>query len=160
MKTVTAALITLACALAGTPALAQDNVARLRAESSQDFRIVIPAFVRVTQRSDPVEVAVGASDVARGYVDVEDATSLMLVSNSPAGYTVRVGYDEKLVSRVAVRMNGNTLEMRAPGTEHHVASPRVTDKAVRVGYRLFLAPGAAPGSYRWPVALDFAPASI
>jgi hypothetical protein len=130
-----------------------------RAQAGVDVRIVIPAFVRTRSQSDPVEVPIGEADVARGYVDLDEATSLVLTSNSPTGYTMAVAFDERLVSRVAVRIDGRVLEAAAPG-EIHVASRMIVDKALRLGYRLFLAPGASAGVHRWPVMLRFAPTSV
>jgi hypothetical protein len=130
-----------------------------RAQALIDVRIVIPAFVRTRLQSDPAEVPIGEADVARGYVDLDEATSLVLTSNSPSGFTMAVAFDERLVSRIAVRIEGQVLQAAAPG-ELHVASRMIVDKALRVGYRLFLAPGASAGVHRWPVSLRFAPASV
>jgi hypothetical protein len=130
-----------------------------RAQAGIDVRIVIPAFVRTSSQSDPTEVPIADADVARGYVDLDEASSLVLTSNSPTGFTMAVAFDERLVSRVAVRIDGRVLEAAAPG-EIHVASRMIVDKALRVGYRLFLAPGASAGVHRWPVMLRFAPTSV
>jgi hypothetical protein len=125
-----------------------------------DVRIVIPAFVRVKAQSDPAMVPIAEADVVRGYVDVDEATSLTLTSNSPSGFAMSVAFDEAVVSRVAVRIEGRVLEAAAQGTDLHVQAPKLVDRAMRVGYRLFLSPGAAAGTYRWPVRLRFAPTSV
>ena len=148
-----------ALAIAASGAHAETATGTSRAQAGIDVRIVIPAFVRTSAQSDPAEVPIGEADVARGYVDLDDATSLVLTSNSPTGFTMAVAFDERLVSRVAVRIDGRVLEAAGPG-ELHVASRMIVDKALRVGYRLFLAPGASAGVHRWPVSLRFAPTSV
>ena len=148
-----------ALAIAAPGAHAESETGTSRAQAGIDVRIVIPAFVRTRSQSDPAEVPIGEADVARGYVDLDEATSLVLTSNSPTGFTMAVAFDERLVSRVAVRIDGRVLEAAAPG-EIHVASRMIVDKALRVGYRLFLAPGASAGVHRWPVMLRFAPTAV
>jgi hypothetical protein len=152
-------ILALALAIAAPAAHAESVAGASRAQASIDVRIVIPAFVRTNSRSDPAEVPIGEADIARGYVDLDEATSLVLTSNSSSGYMVSVAFDERLVSRVAVRIDGRTLEAAAPG-EIHVPSRKVVDKLMRVGYRLFLAPNAAAGVHRWPVMLRFAPTAV
>jgi hypothetical protein len=37
----------------------------------------------------------------------------------------------------------------------HLPARKMIDTPMRIGYRLYLAAGAKPGRYRWPVALRF-----
>lgn len=127
------------------------------AHAGIDMRIVVPAFVRVSAQSDPAGVPIGAEDISRGYLDVEDAGSVVLTSNSSRGFAVLVAFDARLVSRIAVRIEGQAIEA-SQGSALQVQSPKVVAKTVRLGYRLFLAPGAAAGTYQWPVRLRFVPA--
>jgi hypothetical protein len=152
-------VLAFALAIAAPAAHAESAAGTSHAQASIDMRIVIPAFVRTRLQSDPAEVPIGEADIARGYVDLDEATSLVLTSNSRTGYTMAVAFDERLVSRVAVRIDGRVLEAAAPG-EIHVVSRMIVDKALRVGYRLFLAPGASAGVHRWPVRLRFAPTTV
>jgi hypothetical protein len=155
-----------ACALAGMLAIAmpaayaESAIGQSRAQAGIDVRIVIPAFVRVKARSDPGVIPIAEADVARGYVDVDDATSLVLTSNSPSGFAVSVAFDERLVSRVAVRIGGHVLEAGPQASALHVQAPKMIEKPLRMGYRLFLVPGAAAGTYRWPVVLSFMPTAV
>lgn len=143
-------------AIAMFAAHAESAIGQSRAQVGIDVRIVIPAFARVKTQSDPGVVPIAKADVARGYVDVEDATSLVLTSNSPSGFAMSVAFDETIVSRVAVRIDGRVLEAAAQGSALHIQAPKLVEKAVRVGYRLFLAPGAVAGTCRWPVLLRWA----
>jgi hypothetical protein len=117
-------------------------------------------MVRVKAQSDPAVVPIAQADVARGYVDVDEATSLVLTSNNPSGFAMSVAFDERIVSRVAVRIDGRVFEAASQGSALHVQAPKWIGKALRVGYRLFLAPGTSAGTYRWPVLLRFAPTAV
>jgi hypothetical protein len=125
------------------------------AQASIDFRIVIPVVVRARAQSAPQFLPIDEGDIARGYVELKDATSIVLTSNSTSGYAVSVVFDERVVSRVEVRIQGRTLEAASQGSWLHVDAPRMADVPLRVGYRLFLAAGTRAGTYRWPVALAF-----
>ncbi len=126
------------------------------ARASVDFAIAIPAMVRARALTEPLELPISERDIARGYVDLDAATSLVLTSNSAAGYAVSVAYDPSLVARITVRIQGSSLEATSQGSWLHVDAPMQVAVPVRVGYRLYLAAHAQPGTYRWPVALAFA----
>ncbi|MGZ5104911.1 MAG: hypothetical protein ACXWHB_10720 [Usitatibacter sp.] len=159
-STFTAAAAFALFALAGAGAHAGSAIAPARAQASVDMRIVVPAFVRVEAQASPGVVPIGEADVARGYVDVDDATSLVLTSNSRSGFAMSVVFDERIVSRVAVRIAGLALEAASQGSALHVQAAQMVAKPLRVGYRLFLARGAVAGTYRWPVILTFGPLAV
>lgn len=148
----------LCAALAGyaAGAHAESALGGSGARANIDLRIVIPAIVRAKALADPRSLPISELDVERGYVDVDDASSLVLTSNTASGYELSVAFDQRLVSRVAVRIQGSTLEAASQGSWLHVDAPKMIEAPVRVGYRLYLAPGAHSGTYRWPVALAFA----
>jgi hypothetical protein len=116
--------------------------------------------VRVKALSHPDHLEIAEADVARGYVDLEAATSLLLTSNSLAGYSVAPRLEEGPVARAALRVGGGQFEMGSHAAGIHVDAPRSVDAPVRIGYRLFLRREAKPGSYRWPVSLSFMPRQI
>jgi hypothetical protein len=125
------------------------------ARASIDVRVVIPVVLRVKALSQAREFAVRASDVARGYVDVDDGTSLLITSNNASGFALSVSFDPALASRVEARILGQAVEGASPGSSAHVDAPRMRETLVRVGYRLYLPPGTRAGVYPWPVALAF-----
>lgn len=127
------------------------------AKASIDLRIVIPVVLRAEDMHDPRALALAPEDVARGYVDVEQGTSLLLTSNTRAGFAVSIAADPAIVSRVVARFEGQSLESAAPAMTLHVDAPQLLREPVVIRYRLFLAPGALAGSYAWPVRLAFAP---
>ena len=141
--------------LAGSARAEGVTASRGVASGHMDFRIAIPAMVRVEGMSQPRSLRIAREDIARGYVDLDDATSVRVTSNSRSGFAISVAFDEHLVSRVFVRIRGDDLAADASGDWLHVDAPRMVAAPLRLGYRLFLAPGAREGEYSWPVALGF-----
>jgi hypothetical protein len=142
------ALATLALAARG-----ESTVGTTSADARIDFRIVIPRAVRAQAVAQQAFLAVAREDLERGYVDLPAASTLRITSNSPAGFGVLVSFDRHIVSRVVVRIRGQALDATVPGSAMQVQAPRMSREPVRVGYRLFLAPGLQPGRFAWPVAL-------
>ena len=159
VKRAGAACLVLCAALAAfaAGARAEGTSGAVHVRASVDFGIVIPAIVRARALSQPIDLPISEGDISRGYVDLDGATSLVLTSNSAAGYAVSVAYDPRLVSRVTVRIQGASLEAASQGGWLHVDAPKLIETPLRVGYRLYLAAHAHAGTYRWPVALAFAP---
>ena len=108
----------------------------------------------------PDHIDLSTADIARGYVDVLDATALVLTSNSPWGYSLAAAFDSTVVSRVVVRIHGQEVEFAQNGMPRPVRAPRMIGQRLRVDYRLYLAPGAAPGPHVWPVAISFLPGDL
>jgi hypothetical protein len=136
----------LLCACIASPALATE-VSR-----NVIFTIRIPAVLRVKTVASPERLVVTAEDIARGQVEMQDATVVSVQNNCRGGVTVSAGVEKGNVERVEFRMaegevSGDSAHLMFWGTE-----PRV----LRVGYRLYLKPGAAAGDFAWPVALRFA----
>jgi len=120
-----------------------------------DFRIVVPQVVRVSGLTAPSEFTIDREDVGRGYVDVRPGAPVIVTSNANYGYPVTVAFDNAIASRVVVRIQEQRLSAERSGAQFVVAAPRMRNAAVAIGYRIFLAPAIAAGTYRWPVALRF-----
>jgi hypothetical protein len=164
MKTATAVMRMAAGAaallcIAACPAYADGASSPTKQPASLTLRIMIPAMVRAAGLSHPERLEIGEQDVARGYVELDDATSLSLTSNSRAGYSLSAVFDLSLLSRVVVRIQGQDLEFNGGQRNGAVNSARMTDAPVNVGYRLYLKAGTVAGQYRWPVVLGFGTAA-
>jgi len=147
----------VAAALIVMPAVAEaeSGSATSRAPGNVDFRIVIPATVRVERLVQPKGFSITDADLSRGYVDVEGGTSLLLSSNSYSGFAMSLGFDPALMTRVVARFEGRTIEWDTPGEPVRVDAPKMIRRPVTVAFRIFLAPGLRAGTYDWPVALRF-----
>lgn len=157
LKYVLAAVLALAGA--ATAHADAGTSANGKASASIDLRVVIPTVLRVSTVTQPSTVEVDERHVAQGYVDLDQATTLRLVSNSRRGMDVGIALDGDLVSRAVVRMLDVELDAQGARSMNRIAVQPVKDEAVGVSYRLYLNERAKPGTYRWPVSLMFSPVS-
>lgn len=134
-------------------ALALGFSSAFAAEPGRSLEVRIAArvlsYVKITSRLDPAFLEVTPSDAARGYVDIDNATSLAAVTNAIGGYMVTAIGAPGLIANVAMRIDGV-----GSGERVHVASRPFVNSPLRVGYRLHLEAGVAAGRYPWPVALS------
>lgn len=125
------------------------------ASANMNFRIVVPAIIRVIPVKQPRFIIIGDADIARGYIDLDTGTTVKLTVNDRAGYLLSARYDANLLSGAEVRISNQKLTATSGYGSMRVASGLVTDKLVPIGYRLHLARDVRAGQYRWPVTLAF-----
>jgi hypothetical protein len=124
-------------------------------QASINFRIVIPAIIRVNTVTQPDHIVIADRHIAAGYIDLEAGTSVTLTTNHRSGYLLSASYDAPWLSRVDVRIANQNLTASSGSGSMRVTSGLMVDKLVPISYRLHLAPGMHAGAYRWPVALAF-----
>lgn len=157
-KTTGAALV-LVTAVWAFPAQAGSTTSTgggaLSSSASLNFRIEIPAVIRVTPVSQPERLVISQRHIDQGYIDLDAGTSVKLTNNTRSGYMLTASYNAQLLSSVEVRVANQQLASSSGFGSMRVISGMVVDKLVDIGYRLHLAPGVRAGEYRWPVALAF-----
>ncbi|MEP7156254.1 MAG: hypothetical protein ABI905_10815 [Betaproteobacteria bacterium] len=141
-------------------ALAGSSTGTTSASASLNFRIEIPAVMRVTPVAQQQHIVIRQRDIDRGYVDVEGATSVKLTNNTRNAYVLSASYNPQLLAAVEVRIDRHRLNASAGVGSMRVATGFIVDKLVDISYRFQLAPGVRAGEYRWPVALAFSQALI
>lgn len=134
---------------------AESAVGSTSARASIDFRIIIPAIIRVSTIAQAEHIVVEDRHIAQGFIDLDVGTSLKLTSNNRNGYQLSASYDAELLSAVDVRISSQNMTASSGFGTMRVAAGLTVDKVVPVGYRFHLLPGIRAGSYRWPVALAF-----
>jgi hypothetical protein len=158
-----AVALALSLAIASPSAHADASSARdgSKASAHLNFRIIVPAIVRVKALAQALGVTVTQDDVDRGHLDLDAASQLMLTSNSRGGYLISANFDTEILDGVEIKLLNQTLHADArKGTRTmHVQSSILIDEVVGVGYRLYLKSGLKAGHYHWPVALAFMPNS-
>jgi len=88
--------------------------------------------------------------VARGYVEVPEATRLLVTNTSRRGYLLSVWPVASVFSAVVLTHGGYRSELGADGGE--IFDPRWGKTLPLVlGVRFMLAPGVKPGTYPWPL---------
>lgn len=115
------------------------------------------AVARLEQTSAPYELQLSDAELRQGYVDAPLPTSLVVHSNSAAGFQLDVIALSPMIGNIVVEgldspqvlgAEGGTLVQRWTGPQ----SRRLT-----LRFRIILAPGTAPGRYAWPLRLSVRP---
>ena len=157
-------LMGLAILFMPTMSLAETQAGTSSAQASLNFRINIPAIIRVRAVTQPDRIVIEERHIAQGYIDLDTAASVTLTTNSRNGYQLTASYDTQLLSKVEVRVTNQNSRQNLIASSGfgamRVASGLITDQLVPIGYRLHLAPGVPAGDYRWPVALAFSLAMV
>jgi len=140
--------------------LAESGTGNRNASANLDFRILIPAIIRVTAVTQPERLVIEQKHVVQGYIDLEAGTSVKLTNNTRSGYILSASYDVQLLSKIEVRVSGRQLSTSSGTANMHIASGLAFEKLVPISYRLYLAPGIRQGEYHWPVALAFSLSAV
>jgi hypothetical protein len=132
-----------------------------KASANLNFRIVVPAIVRVKALVQALGVTVTQEDVERGHLDIDAASQLVMTSNSRNGYIVSANFDSEMLDKIEIKLPNKTLYADAGRGARwmHVNSAILMDEIVGISYRLYLKAGVKTGNYHWPVALAFMPNS-
>ena len=125
------------------------------ASAHLNFRIVIPAIIRVTTVTQPDHIVINDQHIENGYIDLDAASAVKLTHNTRSGYQLTARYDATLLSSVEVRVPTAKLTASSGFGSMHVACGLTNEQVVPIGYRLILARGVRAGQYSWPVALAF-----
>lgn len=122
-----------------------------------DFRIVVPAHVKLETVAQPEAVEVRAEDIRRGYVDVGASTLLRITHNTRGGLRLALHLRADWIDRIDVHLLGQTLTLRHDPHGALMQVPTAATESVPVHFRLHLNERAASGRMRWPVTLNLSP---
>lgn len=147
--------VTLATLIVPMRSFAEGRADTAGARANIDFRIVIPAMIRVTMVTQPDNILIEDRHIAQGYLDLDAGSSVRLTSNTRDGYLLQASYDSRILSSVEVRVSSQNLTASMGFGSMRVASGLIIDKLILISYRLHLAPSVRAGQYRWPLALAF-----
>ena len=134
------------CTVLGAMSQAQAGTARADIQVS----VTLMARTLIDSESSPRQLEVSAADVARGYVEVQGATSLLVTNTNRRGYVLSVWPQVQVFSTVVVRSGDSQAELGADGGE---IFERRWGKMLPLplDFRFTLAPGVKPGVYPWPL---------
>jgi hypothetical protein len=119
---------------------------------------LVRPMARVDVRTAPLAVDVSATDIARGYVEVNMPMELEVQSNSRNGYVLNVMPRTNLFSQVQVRGLDGPAELGPDGgAVVQRWQPEERRRNLSLTYRFVLQQGVQPGSYPWPLQIDVAP---
>jgi len=151
-------LVAYALMIASATCSAETSQGDKRASASVDFRIIIPVILRTRTLEQQSHFKVEPQHISQGYIDLEDASTIELTSNSRNGYQLSARYDAGMLAKMDVRIDAQLMTATSGAGSMRIHTPPRLNAVIRIGYRLYLQPSVAVGEYRWPVALTFAPA--
>ena len=118
--------------------------------------VTVMARTLINSESRPRQLEVSAADVARGYVDVQRATRLLVSNTNRRGYLLSVWPQVQVFSTIVVRSEDTQSELGADGGE--IFERRWGQMlSLALDLRFMLAPGMKPGIYPWPVKFQVSP---
>ena len=145
--------LVLLCILAvNLPAAAGEK----KAETRMQVSATILTMLKIKVTSQKSQINIEQMHVAQGYIDVTDASAMLITSNSSEGFMMSLTHDPELVSRVSATLTQGGI-MSHGESMIRVRTQQVRDEPMRISYRLYLNPRARVGSQPWPVALSFTP---
>ncbi len=146
------ASLVLAAAALQLAAPARASAASSKAEVR--VRAVVLSYFRTSAVSHPAGLQVSDADIARGYMDLPQASSFEFASNTRNPLSVAVAFDPSFISKVGVRMLGDEVTVQTSGGGSTVRNSHIGNQHVAVTYRLHLNSNARAGQYAWPVGLQ------
>jgi hypothetical protein len=126
--------------------------AGLGAQIPVSATVIANAVAKIDHQTGHIQVE--AADVARGYVDVSNATRFSVRTNSREGYSMEfyplldifesVQVDDANVKTTIGRDGGSVV--------HHVVQR--TESIQSLSYRFYLSASVAPGTYPFPLQMQ------
>ena len=137
------------CALLLSEIAAADGSARI---PSAVWAIGLPnGYVIMEYQAQAVRVT--ADDVARGVVDVQSGTRVVITTTEPSGIAVDFRWPGKLFRAVRIDGIGSSVQFGPAGGTIVESQATAGRRVVTVNYRFILAPDTTPGTYAWPLTL-------
>ncbi len=131
-----------------------------KARAEIQVRALVLNVMNVKVVAQPNTLTLESRHIEQGYIDIDNASALLITSNNPQGFMMSMTYDANLVARASAKLGGNhPAALEGQGTIA-VRTQQVRDEPMRVSYRLFLSQSARAGSFPWPVALNFMPRAV
>jgi hypothetical protein len=149
--------------LAAMAALALAALLPLAATASSTAELRVTAVVlkiaRVQVLSQPPDVKVTETDIARGYVEVPAPMQVAVRSNTARGYLLAFETQSGFLRQAHVRGLSQPIQLGASGgvVQQQATAPGTREARMTLDFRFDLAEGTRPGTYPWPVHLSAEP---
>lgn len=103
------------------------------------------------------ELVVTNSDIARGYLEIKNASLIEVKNNNPDGYMLifeATNGQVNLVKEIQVQGLGREVQIDSFGGWIMLPNEGLMPVTKELSYRFVLSEKAQPGSYHWPIALS------
>ena len=138
---------TLLLAATSTDAVAGSNRANLQAH------VNVSTVFNATLVSQAHMINITAADIARGYVDIDQATVLNVQTNSRDGYYLNFEAGNHPFSEIWV-MDQSRTTLLSNGNGYIHQDNTSSKETKRLSYRFILPKLLPPGSYDWPLIVS------
>ena len=138
-------LVGVACALASAVVVAGDALPAV-------WAIGLPHGYILMQHQAQA-IAITEEDVTRRFVEVRGGSRIVVTTRSGGRYALDFASRGKIFRSTQIEGFGRPVALGARGAalvEHEAPAGTTT---IAVNYRFHLAPGAAPGTYAWPLEI-------
>jgi hypothetical protein len=141
----------------GLAALAAEGAMAAEVRTSFGVSVTVVAVAKIERQSEPRDLIISAADLARGFIDVEQPTAVVIHSNSAAGFALDVASIAPIASSMLVRGCDADAKLGADGGTIVQRWQHTNTMRLALRFRLVLVPGLAPGRYPWPIQLAVRP---
>jgi len=131
------------------------NAREVRASFS--VSVTVLAMARIERQTEPATLEITAADLRRGFLDVQQPTTLLVRSNSPNGFALDLSTVPSMLESVIVHGFADDQPLGPEGGRIVQRWYGTHSMDLSLTFRLVLAPGLAPGIYPWPVHLAVRP---
>jgi hypothetical protein len=125
--------------------------------STMPVSVTVRAMARLDMQSTPQTLTVMPEDVARGFVEVRQATRFSVQSNSAQGYALEFMTLSPIFTSMMVKGLDGVLSLGGEGGMVVQRWQHPAPVNLALTYRCALAAGTQPGNYPWPLRLAVRP---
>ena len=129
------------------------NAIASNSRANMQAHVQVSAVFNATLVSQTATIQITASDVAQGYVDVDQATVLDVYTNSREGYYLSFDAGSHPFSEIWV-MDQNRTTLLPDGSGYIHQNNTTSKETKRLSYRFILPKLLPPGSYDWPLMVS------
>jgi hypothetical protein len=119
--------------------------------------VMVVANAKLQTISQPKQIEISVTDVARGHVNVPAALRFSVVTNKGAGYLMQFHPVGNVFEAVQVDGLGNTVHLGADGGVIVQRIQQTPNQTQELSFRFILDAETKPGTYPWPLLLTVRP---
>jgi hypothetical protein len=113
----------------------------------------VPAQAVAQLVQQPYEITITNADIARGYVEIPNASQLRITANNPAGFVVEFFNRLAIFTSVRITSGGGSVDLGSDGGAIVERGRHGRDMPLNLSYRFNLTAQVQPGTYTWPLVL-------
>jgi hypothetical protein len=113
---------------------------------------VLP-YVKYSVQNQKGSFEVTEEDIDRGYLDISDALTINVKTNSINGYILNLYIDDTVITGFTLVNNNASYNISGPGGEVHMPYQGKNYFTKQFSFRLYFLKETKPGTYSLPMAV-------